>query len=177
CRSSDVLAEFREYERTSTTVANAYLAPRVGRYLARLDREISRAAAESPTRLAVMQSNGGLASAAETALRPITTALSGPAGGALGGAVMASRAGLEQVVTFDMGGTSSDVGFCDGALSLTTSGDVGGIPVRVPMVDLHTVGAGGGSLGWIDSGGALRVGPASAGADPGPACYGRGGVH
>lgn len=178
CRSSTVLAEVREYERASTTVANAFIAPRVARYVKRLASRLGVLPEASGARLRIMQSNGGLMSAGEAAAYPIQTALSGPAGGVLGALASARAAGFSRVVTFDMGGTSSDVGFCAaGRVQLGSEGAIGAIPVRIPMVDLHTVGAGGGSIARIDAGGALKVGPESAGAVPGPACYGRGGVR
>ena len=169
--SSEILPEFREYERTATTVANAYVAPVMKSYLDRL------AAASPAAALRVVQSNGGSCSAAQAAERPVHTLLSGPAAGVIGALAVARQAcGREdaRVVTFDMGGTSTDVALLDGAAGLSTELDLGGVPVRVPMMDIHTVGAGGGSLAEVDAGGVLRVGPASAGADPGPACYGRG---
>ena len=167
--SSRVLPEFREYERASTTAADAFTGPMLRGYLERLVERLSA------VRLRVMQSNGGVMGAREAGEHPVHLALSGPAGGVLGGLRAAQRAGEESAITFDMGGTSTDVALCiDGAMTLTTSGDIGGVPVRVPMVDVHTVGAGGGSIARVDLGGALKVGPESAGAAPGPACYGRG---
>jgi N-methylhydantoinase A len=166
--SSEVSREYREYERASTTVVNAYLAPRVRGYLGRLAR------AAGP-RLRVMQSNGGAVAARAAAERPVLCVLSGPAGGVLGAARVARRAGLDDVLTLDVGGTSTDVSVVPGAVRATKESVVGGHPLRVPMLELETVGAGGGSLARADRGGALLVGPESAGADPGPACYGRGG--
>jgi N-methylhydantoinase A len=164
--SSEVLPEFREYERASTTVINAYVAPLIGRYLARLqDRLEGR-------RLRIMQSNGGSISAEAAQALAARTALSGPAGGVVGAFEMARQANLEQVITFDMGGTSTDVSLCPGRIQETSEGSIAGLPLRLPIIDIHTVGAGGGSIAYLDAGGALRVGPQSAGADPGPACYG-----
>ena len=166
--SHEILAEFREYERTSTTVVNAYVAPRMDRYLARLQESV-------PGPLRVMQSNGGSISAALARAEPVRTILSGPAGGAVGALEAARLAGFQRCMALDMGGTSTDVCLMDGSLPMTTESGIGGLPVRLPMIDIHTVGAGGGSIASLDAGGALTVGPASAGADPGPACYGRGG--
>lgn len=165
--SSEILPEYREYERTSTTVINAYVAPLIGRYLQRLAEGLQ------PRRLTVMQSNGGVISAATAAAQAARTALSGPTGGVVGARFVAQQAGFEQVITFDMGGTSTDVALCPGRLPMTTEGEIADMPLRLPMLDIHTVGAGGGSLAYVDAGGALHVGPQSAGADPGPACYGR----
>ena len=170
--SHETLPEFREYERTATTVADAYVTPVVSAYLdALLDRAVDRGL-PAP---AVVQSNGGIADAATVRERAVTTVLSGPAAGVVGGSLFEPD-DCEGVVTFDMGGTSSDVGLVrEGSVERTTEATVGEHPVHVPMVDIETVGAGGGSVAWVDSGGALRVGPRSAGADPGPACYGLGG--
>lgn len=175
--SHEIFSEFREYERTATTVENAYLLPVMGRYLVEIDalagrRAKSRSAGRS--RVRVMQSSGGIISAATAAREPVRTILSGPAGGILGAQYVAERAGFPRIITFDMGGTSTDVALIDGALRTTSESEVAGLPVSVPMLDIHTVGAGGGSLARFDRGGALRVGPESAGADPGPICYGRG---
>jgi N-methylhydantoinase A len=165
--SSDVLPEYREYERTSTTVATAYVAPLLDRYLARVGREIG-------TELQMMQSNGGVVDASEAVARSAHLVLSGPAGGVVGAFAVAERAGCPDILTLDMGGTSTDVSTCPGRILTTVESSVAGVPLRVPMIDIHTIGAGGGSLARRDAGGALRVGPESAGADPGPACYGRG---
>ena len=169
--SHEVLPEYREYERTSTTVLNAYLAPVMGRYLSRLEEGL---AGRGVTRLRIMQSGGGSADARTAAALAVRTVLSGPAGGVAGAFAAASQAGFRDVITFDMGGTSTDVCLCPGRIPAGTEAVVGGWPVRTPVVDLHTVGAGGGSIAAIDAGGALRVGPESASAEPGPACYGRG---
>ena len=209
--SVDILPEYREYERTATTVINAYVAPLMSRYLARL------AAGVAPRRLAVMQSNGGIITAETAGEQAARTALSGPAGGVVGAMYVAGTArnyelgitnyeleehksagegvnggmgeeiGEERprigsltgeeildyanIITFDMGGTSTDVALCPGRLPLTTEGEIAGLPLRLPIIDIHTVGAGGGSLAYVDAGGALQVGPRSAGADPGPAAY------
>jgi len=165
--SSDVLPEYREYERTSTTVATAYVAPLIDGYLARVGEAVG-------AELQVMQSNGGVLAATEAAARSAHLVLSGPAGGVVGAFDVAERAGCPDVLTLDMGGTSTDVAICPGRILTTVEATVAGVPLRVPMIDIHTIGAGGGSLARRDAGGALRVGPESAGADPGPACYGRG---
>lgn len=174
--SSDVSPEFREFERTSTTVANAYAMPRVARYMT--DVQTGLAARESNASFHVIQSNGGIVTPELVEQRPVTTALSGPSGGVIGSAFTASLAGERNLITMDMGGTSCDVSLIvDGEPRMTAEGEIDGRPLRVRMVDIHTVGAGGGSIGWVDSGGALRVGPHSAGAMPGPACYGHGGAN
>ena len=167
--SSEILPEFREFERTSTTVLNAYVAPLMVEYVDRLERGLGRRP------LWIMQSSGGILTAAAAKQQAVRTLLSGPAAGALGALDVASRAGFPRVIGFDMGGTSTDASLIDGAVGRTSEGSVEGWPVRVPMIDIHTVGAGGGSVAWIDAGGALRVGPQSAGSSPGPACYGLGG--
>lgn len=163
--SSEILPEYREYERTATTVINAYVAPLMGRYLERLAEGIA------PRPLAVMQSNGGIISARAAGRQAARTVLSGPAGGVVGARFVAGRAGFEELITFDMGGTSTDVALCPGRLPTTAEGEIAGLPLRLPIIDIHTVGAGGGSLARLDVGGALQVGPQSAGAAPGPACY------
>ncbi len=168
--SSRILPEFREYERTSTTVVNAYVAPLVAGYLARIEEQ---AGAE---RVRIMGSNGGAVPVARAAEEPVRTVLSGPAGGVVGAADAARRSGFERIVAFDMGGTSTDVSICPGEMLATREFAVDGQPVAIPVLDIHTVGAGGGSIARLDAGGALKVGPESAGAVPGPACYGRGGT-
>lgn len=176
CASSDVLPEYREYERTSTTVVNAYVAPVLDRYLHRIERELEQQPGphgRSPS-LHVMASDGGSMTATVARRLAARTTLSGPAGGVVGARFVAQQAGFERIISFDMGGTSTDVALCDGRLPQTTESSVGGLPVRFPAIDIHTVGAGGGSLARRDMGGMLRVGPQSAGADPGPACYGKG---
>ncbi len=171
-----ILPEFREYERASTVVVNAYLQPLMQTYLQRLDARIRQRGAEGAkaSLVFVMQSSGGITSLESASRQPVRTVLSGPAGGVVGAAAMARRSGFERVITFDMGGTSTDVALVNGEPKPTNEAEVAGLPVRVPMLDIHTVGAGGGSLARFDAGGALRVGPESAGADPGPICYGRG---
>jgi len=165
--SSDVLPEFREYERTSTTVINAYVAPLMSRYLSNLEQGLQG------RRLRIMQSNGGAISAEAARTLAARTALSGPAGGVVGSFELAHMAGFDRIITFDMGGTSTDVSLCPGRIQETNEGTVAGLPLRLPIIDIHTVGAGGGSIARLDAGGALRVGPESAGSDPGPVCYGR----
>ncbi|HEV2176208.1 MAG TPA: hydantoinase/oxoprolinase family protein [Terriglobia bacterium] len=173
--SHEILPEFREYERVSTVVINAYLAPRLGAYLARLEAAFGDR--KPPTRVFVMQSSGGITTAARAAREPVHTLLSGPAGGVMATAWLARQLGLDRAISFDMGGTSTDVCLLDGPPRTTRETTLGGLPVAVPVLDIHSVGAGGGSLARLDAGGALRVGPESAGAQPGPACYGRGGVR
>jgi N-methylhydantoinase A len=173
--SSEVVPEFREFERASTTVLNAYVMPVMARYLTRLTK--ASAAAGLPERVLVMRSSGGLMSASGVARHPASALLSGPAGGVMAATELGRALGYDHLISFDMGGTSTDV--CridDGRPELTYQRDVAGYPCRLPSVAIHTVGAGGGSIGWVDPGGALRVGPRSAGADPGPAAYGHGGV-
>ncbi|MGH3993013.1 MAG: hydantoinase/oxoprolinase family protein, partial [Pseudonocardiaceae bacterium] len=167
CLSSDVLPEYREYERTSTTVATAYVGPLLDRYMDQVG-----AGVDGPFQ--VMQSNGGVIDASEGARNGAALVLSGPAGGVVGAFETAGQAGYDQVITFDMGGTSTDVALCPGVIPMTVETTVADVPIRLPMIDIHTVGAGGGSIARVDAGGALRVGPESAGADPGPAAYGRG---
>jgi N-methylhydantoinase A len=171
--SHEVLPAFREYERFSTTVIDAYLSPLLGRYLGRLTEACRQRSLAEPE---VMRSSGGTADAAEAARSGAWSVLSGPAGGAVGAGLLARSAGHPDAIGLDMGGTSCDVCVIDeGEVRRTDSREIDGRPIQLPMVDVHTVGAGGGSIGWRDSGGALRVGPRSAGAEPGPACYGRGG--
>ena len=188
--SHQILPEYREYERTSTVVINAYLVPLMSRYLSALAEglqavgsgqlavgNISLATAHRQlptTNLRVMQSNGGSVSAATAAAEPVRAILSGPAGGVVGALRVSAAAGIRDIITFDMGGTSTDVALCRGEARTTNEALVAGLPVAVPVIDIHTVGAGGGSIARVDAAGALRVGPESAGADPGPACYGRG---
>ena len=167
--SHEVIPEFREYERCSTTAVNAYVGPVMAGYLGRLDDSLDAAAVR------IMQSNGGSISLQAAQRHAVQTVLSGPAGGAVGGFELARRAGFEQAITFDMGGTSTDVCLCPGLLSRTAEATVGDLPIRLPVIDIHTVGAGGGSIARRDEGGSLRVGPLSAGAVPGPISYGRGG--
>jgi len=186
--SSRVLPEYREYERTSTVVINAYLQPLMGRYLNRLSKAGSDTQPNNPPKdrntqnktpstgfaLRVMQSSGGSISADLAAVEPVRTILSGPSGGVVGALRSALTSGFANIITFDMGGTSTDVALCDGgSIRTTNEAVVAGLPVAVSVMDIHTVGAGGGSIARVDEGGSLRVGPESAGADPGPACYGR----
>ena len=165
--SSKILPEFREYERTSTTVANCYLLPRVKSYMDDLSKKLYE------SRLFIMQSSGGVVSPIQAGEEPVRLLFSGPAGGAVGGFKIAETIGHKKVITYDMGGTSTDVALYDGVLRFTTETNIDGIPIRIPMVDVMSIGAGGGSIAYIDQGGALKVGPMSAGADPGPACYGK----
>ncbi len=167
CCSHEVSPEFREFERASTTLINAYVGPLMAAYLSQLERGTRH-------RVSILQSNGGFISLAEARSHAVRTILSGPAGGVVGAGAAARWSSFERALTFDMGGTSTDVSLWDGKLRLTTEAYVDGLPVRVPMLDIHTVGAGGGSIARVDEGGLLRVGPESAGADPGPACYGKG---
>ena len=206
--SHHILPEFREYERASTVLVNAYLQPVMERYLGRLQERLSLNGAQVKTgvpqlsssqagapppqhaqnrrapgapapavqaaRIFVMQSSGGITALQTAAEQPVRTVLSGPAGGIVGAAAVAGRSGFDRIITFDMGGTSTDVALVDGQPATTNEAEIAGLPVRVPVLDIHTVGAGGGSLARFDAGGALRVGPESAGADPGPICYGKG---
>jgi N-methylhydantoinase A len=198
-QSHRILPEYREYERTSTVVINAYLVPLMSRYLSALAEGLESVVlgrrhpslTASPSRerkqagmpalpgttdygLRVMQSNGGSVSARTAASEPVRAILSGPAGGVVGALRICTAAGIRDIITFDMGGTSTDVALCRGEARTTNEALVAGLPVAVPVIDIHTVGAGGGSIARVDAAGALRVGPESAGADPGPACYGRG---
>jgi N-methylhydantoinase A len=169
--SHKILPEYREYERTSTVTINAYLQPLMGAYLKRLN-EIA------PRRVQIMQSSGGITSARVAASEPVRTILSGPAGGVVGAIKTAQTTNIRDLITFDMGGTSTDVALiADGKTRTTNEATIAGLAVAVPVLDIHTVGAGGGSIARVDAGGSLRVGPESAGARPGPACYGRGGVR
>ena len=168
--SSRVLPEVREFERGMATWLNAWVGPRVAGYLRRLQQGIGDAA------VAVMQSSGDTVAAAQAADHAVRMLLSGPAGGLIAARQLAAATGQERLLTFDMGGTSTDVALVETQPRLTTDGRIGRFPVAVPMVDMHTIGAGGGSIAWLDAGGMLQVGPQSAGADPGPVCYARGGV-
>jgi N-methylhydantoinase A len=173
--SHEIAPEFREYERASTTAADAYLSPLLGRYLRALARRCRRDGLPEPL---VMRSSGGVAELDEAAEHAAICLVSGPAGGAVGAARLARFVGVEDAIAFDMGGTSTDVcPIVGGRVARAHAREVGGFPISLPMVDVHTVGAGGGSIVWRDAGGALRVGPESAGADPGPACYGKGGTQ
>ncbi|HLY63673.1 MAG TPA: hydantoinase/oxoprolinase family protein [Terriglobia bacterium] len=195
--SHEILPEFREYERLSTVVSNAYLAPGLGSYLARLGSKVAREfhrtgpampsalkaksgshkASPSMGRIYVMQSNGGITTAGRAAREPVRTILSGPAGGVVASALLARKVGIARAMSFDMGGTSTDVCLLDGPPRTTHETTLAGLAVSVPVLDVHSVGAGGGSVARVDGGGALRVGPESAGAVPGPICYGRGGTR
>src|SRR5438094_6216404 len=170
--SHEILPEFREYERTSTVVMNAYLQPVVQKYLQNLARRAHSTRGKSS--IFVMQSSGGITALASAAREPVRTVLSGPAGGVVGAVAAAQRSGFERIISFDMGGTSTDVALVDQEIRTGSQAEIAGLPVGVPMLDIHTVGAGGGSIARFDAAGALRVGPESAGADPGPICYGRG---
>jgi N-methylhydantoinase A len=188
--SHKILPEFREYERAATVTVNAYLSPKAGAYVQRLENAIQNgtgnsAAQENPGRLPpggeapsslyVMQSSGGIISAKLAAEEPVRTVLSGPAGGVIGANLVARLAGFEKIITFDMGGTSTDIALIDArGPQITNEARISEIPISVPVLDIHTVGTGGGSLAWFDRGGILHTGPQSAGADPGPICYGRG---
>ncbi|MFZ0288760.1 MAG: hydantoinase/oxoprolinase family protein [Candidatus Sulfotelmatobacter sp.] len=199
--SHQILPEFREYERTSTVVINAYLQPVMQNYLENLQRRAEQLYRERPVeyrveqrfsaaqsvhknvkalapkavvRIFVMQSSGGITALASAAREPVRTVLSGPAGGVVGAAASARRSGFERIIAFDMGGTSTDVSLVEDVITTASHAEVVGLPIGVPMLDIHTVGAGGGSLARFDAAGVLRVGPESAGADPGPICYGRG---
>jgi N-methylhydantoinase A len=184
--SHRILPEFREYERTSTIVVNAYLQPLMQSYMERLAARATNAGDARIVvprivvprifvpRIFVMQSSGGITALESAAREPVRTVLSGPAGGLVGAAAMAARSGFRKILSFDMGGTSTDVAAVQGEVRAGGQSEVAGLPVGVPMLEIHTVGAGGGSLARFDAGGALRVGPESAGADPGPICYGRG---
>ncbi len=166
--SSEILSEYREYERLSTSAVNAYVSPKMDTYLQSLQQEVPQSSIQ------VMKSNGGVISAKTARKESVHTILSGPAGGVVGAYAAGKRAGYTNVITFDMGGTSMDVTLCPGIIPLTNGAVVAGCPIKVPMIDIHTVGAGGGSIAALDRGGALAVGPESAGANPGPVCYGMG---
>jgi N-methylhydantoinase A len=191
--SHQILPEFREYERTSTVVINAYLQPVMRRYLENMERALRGQGAggrdqapgsplpssrvpdkSSAPKIFVMQSSGGITALATAAREPVRTVLSGPAGGVVGAAATARASGFENIIAFDMGGTSTDVSLVEGAIKTASDAQIAGLPISVPMLDIHTVGAGGGSLARFDAAGVLRVGPESAGADPGPICCGRG---
>jgi len=168
--SSEVVQEFREYERASTTVVNAYVMPKMRNYISYIRKNL-----KPGDKFWIMQSNGGVISARTAERQPVRTVLSGPAGGVMGAWHLGKLAGFEKLITFDMGGTSTDVSLIDGKPSVAFGSEIAGIPVKVPLIEIHTVGAGGGSIAYVDSAGALQVGPESAGALPGPICYGRGG--
>jgi N-methylhydantoinase A/oxoprolinase/acetone carboxylase beta subunit len=166
--SSDILPEHREYERSVVTAVNAYLIPIISQYLRKLEHKLQKA------RLHIMQSNEGYISAEIAKSEPLRTALSGPAGGVVGAFELGKAFGVKKIISFDMGGTSSDVSLVNGEIGRTNECVIGDFPIRLPIIDIHTVGAGGGSIAYVDRGGSLRVGPESAGAQPGPACYGKG---
>jgi len=172
-RSSDVLPEYKEYERGMATVLNAMVGPLMQGYLKRLEQKLNNKF--TTCTLSVMQSSGGTINAKQAGCYPVKLLLSGPAGGLKGAQSVAAASGFKQLLSFDMGGTSTDVSIIDKQIGFTVEGKIGGYPVAVPMVDMHTIGAGGGSIAQLDAGGLLLVGPESAGADPGPACYGKGG--
>ncbi len=172
--SHRILPEYREYERFSTTAVNAYVAPVIAGHMMELHRALKRSVAGLNGSLRVMQSNGGAMTLGGASEHPVRTLLSGPAGGVVAAHELATRAGVKKMISLDMGGTSTDVCLVNGEIPLTSGKLLAGVPVQVPMVDIHTVGAGGGSIARLDEGGALKVGPESAGADPGPVCYGRG---
>ncbi len=186
--SSDILPEYREYERTATTVINAYVQPLVARYLARLEQTLATELPGARPAVHIMQSNGGVIGLEQAAAQAARVVLSGPAGGAVGAFAVAKQAmrspslpfslsgsNAVNLITFDMGGTSTDVALCPGHIPTTAESTITDLPLRLPVIDIHTVGAGGGSIAFVDAGGALQVGPRSAGAVPGPACYGRSG--
>ena len=176
CASSDVLAEFREFERFATATVNASLMPVMDRYLDRFEKGVAGLGIPQPPR--IMQSNGGAVSAAAVRRIPVNTFFSGPAGGVIGSVALGTQLGLDRLITFDMGGTSTDVCLiADGEPAKKSERAMGGFPVRTRTLDIHTIGAGGGSIAWTDAGGLLKVGPQSAGAYPGPAAYGRGGTR
>ncbi len=166
--SSKVSPEFREFERTSTTVSNAYLIPKVANYMKALS------SSDSVSKVSIVQSSGGVTSPEKVADEPVRIATSGPAAGVVGAFKISELMGEKKIITLDMGGTSTDVSLCDGAVAFASQNNVGGIPLRAPCVDISTIGAGGGSIARVDSGGILKTGPQSAGAEPGPACYGKG---
>ncbi len=174
--SSEVLPEFREYERTSTICINSFVMPKVNNYVAFLEERLKEVGVASE--LYIMQSNGGVITAGMAREMSARTVLSGPAGGVLTGVLLSEATEHRNIITIDIGGTSSDISLIEqGRPRLTTESQIGGYPIKLPMIDINTIGAGGGSIAWIDSGAALRVGPQSAGADPGPVCYGRGGTE
>jgi N-methylhydantoinase A len=180
CASTDILAEFREYERASTVALNAYLPPVMERYLASLTEMLADPAAglgvAADVPVMVIEASGGLMTVASAREKPVHTVLSGPAGGVVASAHVAQLSGFADIITMDMGGTSTDISLVlDGRPQVTREGNPAGTPIRIPVIDINAIGAGGGSIAWIDDGGALRVGPQSAEAVPGPACYGRGG--
>ena len=174
--SYEILPEIREYERTCTTAVNAYLMPKVQSYISNLVRK--KETINIKPKIHIMQSNGGTMSSDAAAKRSVHTVFSGPAGGALAGINMSKLLNEQNVITLDMGGTSTDIALIEKfQIKLTTNGEIGAFPIKIPMIEMYTIGAGGGSIAWIDMGGALKVGPESTGAVPGPACYGLGGEY
>ena len=174
--SHQVAREFREFERASTTLLSAYVQPVIDGYLHRFESKLAESGFKG--RFTVMQSNGGRLPAEAMRESAITALYSGPAAGVVGATRQAARSGFDDLITFDMGGTSTDVCLVqDGRPSLASESEIDGLPIRTPVLDIVSVGAGGGSIAWVDDGGMLRVGPQSAGADPGPACYGKGGTE
>ena len=174
--SHAILPQIKEFDRLSTTSLNAYVGPSLSNYLERLESRLSEAGGSAP--LFVIQSNGGIATVADSSEQAVRSILSGPAGGAAGAAYVARQLGEERVIALDMGGTSTDITLIEnGSPHISSEKFESGWKIAVPTVDIHTLGAGGGSIARVDEGGVLRVGPTSAGADPGPACYGRGGTH
>ncbi len=170
--SCEVLPEFREYERASTVALDAYVRPVMSRYLTQLERELPQ-----ETGLRIMKSDGGVVSAARARQQAVQTALSGPAAGVIGAFYIAKSAGYDHILTLDIGGTSTDVALCPGQAVRRPESEIDGLPLRIRLLDIETIGAGGGSIARVDAGGALRVGPESAGSTPGPICYGRGGTQ
>ena len=172
--SHEILPEFREYERMSTTVINTYVMPIIDRYLQDLQRMMREEGLTAD--LNVMQSNGGVMTSRSAGEKSVHTILSGPAGGVMGSLAIGTQIGMKNLITVDMGGTSFDICLIhDGKIHFTKESEIGGHPIKIPMIDIHTIGAGGGSIAWIDPGGSLHVGPQSAGANPGPVCYRLGG--
>ncbi|WP_457640028.1 hydantoinase/oxoprolinase family protein [Persephonella sp.] len=167
--SHEIVPEFREFERSSTTVINSYVMPKMEKYISRIQKKLPEG-----SRFRIIQSNGGVISPETAKKEPVRTVLSGPAGGVVGAYTVGKAVGKTKLITFDMGGTSTDVSLIDGSIPFSTDTEIEGMPIKVPVIDIHTVGAGGGSIAYLDEGGALNVGPESAGADPGPVCYGRG---
>ncbi len=166
--SSDILPEYREYERSSATLLNASLIPIMNEYLSKIKKNITN------TKIRIMQSNGGSMAVQKVIEEPIHTILSGPAGGVQGAFQIAKQIGIDKIITVDMGGTSTDISLCNGRINISTNNEINNIPIKIPMINIYTIGAGGGSIAFIDDGGALNVGPLSAGANPGPICYGKG---